>query len=533
MKSIVTFLFVLLSTGEVSAQLQLDFRRVVNNWPIIELYFTTACDSVPIYFRDKRNIRVREGEVEQNFDIWCPDPFLRCPTSVTMVFETGSFLAVQDFLEAKKSGKLFIDELDGVIDEASVVSTDSVTVMNQQMTTIRPLLNASIDSLKKTSWSMTFDALYEGLRDLIGNSVNPCRAVVLFTSGKDSGSIRSISQVSDLATRNRIKIYVLGFGDNVDSITVKQIAMATGGRFIHKPSAKDIAELYREISTIIFDDFQECLITYTAKCMDGSRRTVGLSVIDTCGGSSTQEKTYKAPRDTSEFTALSISIATTRTEEDSTVRLSVTLDPAVVGDSLRAASFILPYDSSLLSFEGVYTDASTILQDSLLQYTAMPGRVEFVTKSVYLTSVSSVLLKLVFKTRNVSDITQTTLLFTSWNFIHGCYNPHPKEGIITIHPKGTLSAGIVAQIGAPVLHQNYPNPFNPSTVIEYKLTVTTHARLVVYDALGRELRVLVNERQEAGLHRATFDAEDLPSGVYAYKLETSGVMRTRYMLILH
>jgi aminopeptidase N len=69
------------------------------------------------------------------------------------------------------------------------------------------------------------------------------------------------------------------------------------------------------------------------------------------------------------------------------------------------------------------------------------------------------------------------------------------------------------------LSQNYPNPFNPSTTISYTLPVRVHARLTVYDVLGRRVAVLVDGVEHAGEHTVLFDATRCASGVYIYRLE--------------
>jgi glycosidase len=82
------------------------------------------------------------------------------------------------------------------------------------------------------------------------------------------------------------------------------------------------------------------------------------------------------------------------------------------------------------------------------------------------------------------------------------------------------------------LAQNYPNPFQSSTSIEYELAETGLVRLNVYDVLGREVAVLVDEHQPAGAHQVRFDAAALPSGVYVYRLSTGGRTHTQRMALV-
>ena len=69
-----------------------------------------------------------------------------------------------------------------------------------------------------------------------------------------------------------------------------------------------------------------------------------------------------------------------------------------------------------------------------------------------------------------------------------------------------------------VLAQNYPNPFNPSTTIRFSLPVTSNVNLSVFNILGEVVQVLVNETKEAGVHIINFNASQLNSGVYFYKI---------------
>ena len=91
------------------------------------------------------------------------------------------------------------------------------------------------------------------------------------------------------------------------------------------------------------------------------------------------------------------------------------------------------------------------------------------------------------------------------------------------------------QAGNPVdfeLQQNFPNPFNPETKISFSLPKSGFVSLKVYDLLGKEVAVLVSEDLAQGSHSVSFDASQLPSGVYVYQLQTDGVKLSRKMSLL-
>lgn len=82
------------------------------------------------------------------------------------------------------------------------------------------------------------------------------------------------------------------------------------------------------------------------------------------------------------------------------------------------------------------------------------------------------------------------------------------------------------------LHQNYPNPFNPATTIMYDLPKISKVSLIVYNLLGQEVARLVDNMQQAGTYKVTFDASRLASGVYFYRLVTQNQTAIRKMLML-
>lgn len=79
------------------------------------------------------------------------------------------------------------------------------------------------------------------------------------------------------------------------------------------------------------------------------------------------------------------------------------------------------------------------------------------------------------------------------------------------------------------LDQNYPNPFNPSTVISYSLPEQTDVSITVYNMAGQQIQTLVNEVQSAGTYQVNFDASNLASGVYMYRLQAGSQVITKQM----
>lgn len=81
------------------------------------------------------------------------------------------------------------------------------------------------------------------------------------------------------------------------------------------------------------------------------------------------------------------------------------------------------------------------------------------------------------------------------------------------------------------LFQNYPNPFNPTTQISYQIPKDELVTLKVYNSLGEEIKTLVNHHQSKGRYSVTFNAKNLPSGIYIYKLQSGEFSSTKKMLL--
>ncbi len=141
---------------------------------------------------------------------------------------------------------------------------------------------------------------------------------------------------------------------------------------------------------------------------------------------------------------------------------------------------------------------------------------------------------------------------TTWQFAYKSGGVFSAVGISTINEPTKVIAKIrhfseiaagdqtLANVGEEVLStipkdfelkQNYPNPFNPGTSIEYSLLKSSNVSLKVYNLLGVEVASLVDGYKSAGSYRINFDASDLSSGVYIYKLKANGKTLSKKMLL--
>ncbi len=120
--------------------------------------------------------------------------------------------------------------------------------------------------------------------------------------------------------------------------------------------------------------------------------------------------------------------------------------------------------------------------------------------------------------------------------VHTSYMMHTKITVLNVQEPG------IKQIGTEIpkqysLEQNYPNPFNPKTIIRFDVTSnvksqTSNVKLVVYDALGKEIAVLVNEQLQPGTYEVDFDGSNFASGLYYYKLIAGDFTETKKMVLI-
>ncbi len=126
---------------------------------------------------------------------------------------------------------------------------------------------------------------------------------------------------------------------------------------------------------------------------------------------------------------------------------------------------------------------------------------------------------------NLISGTNEIAIHGEWNWMNFDYMGIPGAVILAVDQAENIPNNFQ-------LFQNYPNPFNPSTFIKYSIPKQAHVVLKVYDILGREIKTLVDREQKAGYYNIEFQAANLASGVYFYKLQTDEFSQNKKMLLL-
>ena len=130
----------------------------------------------------------------------------------------------------------------------------------------------------------------------------------------------------------------------------------------------------------------------------------------------------------------------------------------------------------------------------------------------------------------VKFLADNKLQFIAANNMTGLTNTVPYDGSddpsrMAVEDK----AGIVKEFA---LAQNYPNPFNPETTISYSIPTVSQVRLTMFDVMGRQVAVLVDEKKAAGVYKVRFDGRRLASGIYFYRLEAGSHVFKQKMVML-
>jgi hypothetical protein len=209
-------------------------------------------------------------------------PVLRNLFSAVLVMDASGSMTGSGNAGAKAAGTAFVDFMDGSIDEAALLWFNQSVTTYQQMTTVKPMLLAAVASLPASGSTAMFDAAYAGLLELQLNGLNPKKAVLLLSDGGDNSSSRTPAEVISLANRLNLRIFTVGLGGLLDTLSLHYMASLTGGLYYTTPDPGALQAIFTEIANFMGRGFEEHTVAFTSPDPDAATHELRISVV-ACG----------------------------------------------------------------------------------------------------------------------------------------------------------------------------------------------------------------------------------------------------------
>lgn len=190
-------------------------------------------------------------------------------------------------------------------------------------------------------------------------------------------------------------------------------------------------------------------------------------------------------------------------------------------DEIGSFTLEITYDTDVLQFIEFNDNHFTTSDSEYFLYNIIDNRIKLIWFDIIPKSVGNELMAIKFNYLGGSS----ELNFTGTNEM----TTETAEVIDVQYVDGSITqiiSGVNNDDDVPgkfQLAQNYPNPFNPSTTIKFGLPQASDVTVKIFDILGQEVRILVNRNMTAGFHTVNFDASNLMSGMYIYRIQANGV----------
>lgn len=429
----------------LQSQPTLLFNRVSVNWPQVMLAVQVKCGTDQRSDLTNQNFKVVENGTEiTDFTVVCPQRG-HCCVSVSLVIDRSGKMGtgLPPFIEGEKAaGKAFVDAMDpdnSGCDEATVISFNQTVTVDVFMTIDKAMLKRGIDALQASGSSAVWDAGVIGIQELANNGTQECRGVVFVTDGEKTSSTNTVDDVISIALANRVRIFTIGFGSVINDTDLQRIATVTGGRYYKVPDASQLVQISKEIYFLLKYGFYECEIEYTAKCMDGTRRNVDLTLqrLFGCPGPDTKTKSYKAPKDTSTYAPISIRLDSAVVSPGDLVSIPLLLETPI-NELFNETEFKILFDITCcqllkMDVKGYLLDGVPCIIDTVT------GGYLIKTQNEKIINGSGVLAMLIFKASNSNTETICPLKLSGWTFKAGCLAPRLSDGEIIISTAITLN----------------------------------------------------------------------------------------------
>ncbi|MDX9758406.1 MAG: T9SS type A sorting domain-containing protein [Bacteroidota bacterium] len=428
----------ILTTTFVHAQPTLDFKRLIMQWPTAALYFSAECNGTPEWNLQPSAFRIfDDGDEVTQFTLDCPDPSTPCAMSVGLVLDGSGSMVGSGNPGIIQAAKHFVGLLDGVQDQTAVLWFNNGATLAQSMTSDTSLMNQAIDALPVTGSSGVREGILAGLDEVVANGTNSCRAVIVVADNMADGSSITFPALIAYANLHHIRVFTIGLGTGFSIAEFPQLAAETGGRFYHTATVGGLDAIYTDIASVIREGFLECRLTFDATCPDGRIHEVELRLPDFCGAPVSATGHYQAPRDSTAFTDLVMTLDSVETDAGTEVEMTLSIVTPLQHERFAPLSAEVTFSKLHLTLIGLTTSPGSLLEGIPMAVTPLANGVRFVTLDPMRITGSGELFRLVFRTDpSVTDTMRVPVSCVSAAFSLGCRRPRIEAGLVTILPGG-------------------------------------------------------------------------------------------------
>lgn len=427
-----------LCAGTVAfAQLTGEVTRVLVRPANVKAEFTTFCGGQRYESLTQNDVGAFvDGAPVEIQGFRCPDPGTR-PYSAVLLLDVSEDVGQTRAQIMRDVARSFVDSLDGLLDEASVMMYNAHSEVIQQMTTIKPMLYSALERQSGVGERYAYNAMYHAVEEVSLMATHNTTAVIHFVTGHEQGSSDRYTQLLSLARQRGVRIYMIAFDSwSVDGF--ENLANATGGSFIRTNDPSRMRAKLTEIRDSLRRYAEHCSVVLPLLCTDGDAHALTLHVSG-CNDTSSLQASYIAPENGVPSQNLMFSMGKTMTRGLDTFRVPITLHTVPKTGVLYPALFWFGCDPARLSFISAEAPADGLLHGVPLQVERGNDYIKISTDRPVPVSSEGVCLMLTLAARGTLKTVETTIRTVSARSLSGCGNLYLNGSSVTMYPNNAVS----------------------------------------------------------------------------------------------
>lgn len=428
-------LMVLLYAPALFAQFTIEVQSVETaGFPDLTANVVVRQSGVIIRDTDSSQYTVREDGFVQS-PLHLTHPVATKNFSLTIVIGIGSTMTAGDIAFAKGLANRIIERLDGLLDEASVITYDDVAHEQQQMTAIKPVLHDRIDAIAPTGrGNALWAGGYTGLSYLLNNSIHPSRTVLILSNGRNDGSTRTVQDVISLAKTTNIRMHCFGINAVNNDSEMKLLCQETGGTYWSNIDVmvQQLVDEYNGTPAASRLSWRSSDI-----CRDGIDRSV-FTQVKRSSDSASVTTMLPLSADASGNVAVTMTPDTATVVSGKTKDVALLIVPGVQQQRLHPGTISLTFDTSALRLQAVST-AGTLAAGMTASVAMTATGADILLAGTAALNGSGTLVMMTLAGGVVQANTDVQMQVASATFTRGCLTVLPGTARITVRPR---SAGL-------------------------------------------------------------------------------------------